>query len=104
MAAVFKAIDGDLSYFRLTTGNRFSPSSTDLEVYILCMSPRNGADCVGNYCNAVLSGEIIAGRYVQLAVERNLDDNAQERGLHFATEIAGKVLRFVETVCTHQNE
>jgi hypothetical protein len=54
--------------------------------------------------SAVLSGEIIAGRYVQLAVERNLDDNAQERGLHFATEIAGKVLRFVETVCTHQNE
>ena len=38
------------------------------------MSPRNHADCVGNYCDAVLSGEIIAGRYVQLAVERHLDD------------------------------
>ncbi|MFP6765762.1 MAG: hypothetical protein VB858_19180 [Planctomycetaceae bacterium] len=26
------------------------------------MSPRNHADCVGNYSDAVLSGEIIAGR------------------------------------------
>jgi hypothetical protein len=26
------------------------------EVYITCMSPRNHADCVGNYCDAVLSG------------------------------------------------
>ena len=26
------------------------------------MSPRNHADCVGNYCDAILSGEIIAGR------------------------------------------
>jgi hypothetical protein len=32
------------------------------QVYITCMSPRNHADCVGNYCDAVLSGEIIAGR------------------------------------------
>ncbi len=44
------------------------------QVYIPCMSPRNHADCVGNDCDAVLSGEIIAGRYVQLAVERHLDD------------------------------
>jgi hypothetical protein len=29
------------------------------EVYIPYMSPRNHADCVGNYCDAVLSGEII---------------------------------------------
>ena len=26
------------------------------------MSLRNHADCVGNYCDAVLSGEIITGR------------------------------------------
>ena len=35
---------------------------TLLVVYIPCMSPRNHADCVGNYCDAILSGEIIAGR------------------------------------------
>jgi len=65
---------------------------------------QNHADCVGNYCDAVLSGEIIAGRYVQLAVERHLDDldHAHQRGLHFDADIAGKSLRFVEAVCTHQ--
>ena len=49
------------------------------------MSPRNHVDCVGNYSDAVLSSEIIAGRYVQLAVERHLDDleHAHERGLQF---------------------
>ena len=67
------------------------------KVYITCKSPRNHAACVGNYCNAILSSEIIAGRYVQLAVERHLDDlkHAHERGLHFDAEIAGKSLRFV---------
>jgi len=35
------------------------------------MAPRNHADCVGSYCDAVLSGEIIAGRYVELAVRRS---------------------------------
>ena len=47
------------------------------------MPPRNHADCVGNYCDAILSGEIIAGRYVELAVRRHLDDieHAHERGL-----------------------
>ena len=65
------------------------------------MSPRNHADCVGNYCEAILSGEIIAGRYVELAVRRYLDDieHAHERGLYFDDE---KSLQFVETVCTHQ--
>jgi phage terminase large subunit-like protein len=74
------------------------------EVYIFCMASRNHAACVDNYCNAILSGEIIAGRYVQLAVERHLDDleHAHQRGLHFDAEIAGKSLRFVEAVCTHQ--
>jgi hypothetical protein len=28
-------------------------------VYIPCVSPRNHADCIGNYCDAILSGEII---------------------------------------------
>ena len=65
------------------------------------MSPRNHADCVGNYCEAILSGEIIAGRYVELAVRRYLDDieHAHERGLYFDDE---KSLQFVETVCTQR--
>ena len=72
------------------------------EVYITCMASRNHADCVGN--DAVLSGEITTGRYVQFAVERHLDDldHAHQRGLYFDAEIAGKSLRFVEAVCTHQ--
>ena len=47
------------------------------------MAPRNHAACVGSYCDAILSGEIIAGRYVELAVRRYLDDleHAHERGL-----------------------
>ena len=47
------------------------------------MAPRNHAACVGSYCEAILSGEIIAGRYVELAVRRYLDDieHAHERGL-----------------------
>ena len=68
------------------------------------MAPRNHAACVGSYCDAILSGEIIAGRYVELAVRRYLDDidHAHERGLHFDADIAEKSLQFVETVCTHQ--
>ena len=38
------------------------------------MAPRNHAACVGSDCDAILSGEIIAGRYVELAVRRYLDD------------------------------
>ena len=38
------------------------------------MAPRNHAACVGSYCDAILSGEIIAGRYVELAVRRHFDD------------------------------
>jgi len=47
------------------------------------MAPRNHAACVVSYCDAILSGEIIAGRYVELAVRRYLDDleHAHERGL-----------------------
>ena len=47
------------------------------------MAARNHAACVGSYCDAILSGEIIAGRYVELAVRRYLDDleHAHARGL-----------------------
>jgi len=68
------------------------------------MALRNHAACVGSYCDAILSGEIIAGRYVELAVRRYLDDieHAHERGLYFDAEIAEKSLQFVETVCTQR--
>jgi len=68
------------------------------------MAPRNHAACVDGYCDAILSGEIIAGRYVELAVRRHLDDieHAHERGLHFDADIAEKSLQFVETVCTQR--
>ena len=68
------------------------------------MALRNHAACVGSYCEVILSGEIIAGRYVELAVRRYLDDieHAHERGLYFDAEIVEKSLQFVETVCTHQ--
>ena len=67
------------------------------------MAPRNHAACVGSYCEAILSGDIIAGRYVQLAVRRYLDDieHAHERGLYFDAEIAEKSLQFVETRPDH---
>jgi len=64
------------------------------------MAPRTHAACVGSYCNAILRGEINAGRYVELAVRRYLDDI--EHALYFDAEIAEKSLQFVETVCTHQ--
>ena len=53
-------------------------------IHLLC-APRNHAACVGSYCDAILSGEIIAGRYVELAARRYLDDleHAHERGLYF---------------------
>ena len=57
-----------------------------------------------SFLGAGQSGEIIAGRYVELAVRRYLDDieHAHERGLYFDADIAEKSLQFVETVCTHQ--
>ena len=47
------------------------------------MACRNHAARVGSYCDAILSGDIIAGLYVELAARRHLDDidHAHERGL-----------------------
>ena len=51
---------------RIQNGNRHSANGSVArntkrsQVYIYGMSPHNYADCVGNYCNAVLSGEIAA--------------------------------------------
>ena len=64
---------------------------------------RENSQCVEAYCAAVLAGEIVAGRYVRLAVERHLDDleHAAERGLYFDAEIANRSLSLVEALCTH---
>jgi phage terminase large subunit-like protein len=64
---------------------------------------RDHAQCVENYCDGVLSGEIISGRYVTLAVQRHRDDlqNAVNRGLYFDKGIATSSLRFIEALCTH---
>lgn len=64
---------------------------------------RNHADCVQAYCDGVLSGEIVAGRYVKLAVQRHIDDlqHAADRGLYFDAEIADRTLGLVESLCTH---
>ena len=47
------------------------------------MALRNHAACVGSYCDAILSGEIIAGRYVELAVRRYLDDIEQVEWINY---------------------
>lgn len=67
------------------------------------MANRDHAECVAAYCDGVLSGEIITGRYVRLAVQRHLSDlqHAHERGLYFDAEIADRALRRVEALCTH---
>ena len=67
------------------------------------MAPRNHAACVGSYCDAILSGEIIAGRYVELAVRRYLDDldHAHERGLYFDEVTPGlkELRRLLKSPC-----
>ena len=63
------------------------------------MSPRNHVDCVGNYSDPVLSSEIIAGRYVQLAVERHLDDTSyQPVGVFRFESIANPACLFVDVL------
>jgi phage terminase large subunit-like protein len=64
---------------------------------------RDHSECVQAYCDGVMSGEIVAGRYVRLAVQRHLQDlqDAGERGLYFDTDIATRALKRVELLCTH---
>jgi len=64
---------------------------------------RDHAECVAAYCDGVLSGEIIAGRYVRLAVQRHLSDleHASDRGLHFDAAIAQRSCQIIEAICTH---
>ena len=64
---------------------------------------RDHKECVHAYCEGVLAGEIIAGRYVKLAVQRHLDDlqHGHGRGLHFDETIATKSLQLLESLCTH---
>ena len=54
------------------------------------MAPRNHAACVVSYCDAILSGEIIAGRYVELAVRRYLDDIAPSFPEPLQTGLVGR--------------
>ena len=55
------------------------------------------------YAEAVRSGEIVACRYVILAVERWFDDleNAHARGLYFSEEAAAEFFRFSDSYCRH---
>jgi phage terminase large subunit-like protein len=67
------------------------------------MNDRDHAACVLAYCDGVLSGEIVAGRYVRLAVQRHQHDleHAGERGLYFDETIAQRACKTVERLCTH---
>ena len=47
------------------------------------MAPRNHAACVASYCDAILSGEVIAGHYVELAVRRYLYDIEQVEWINY---------------------
>lgn len=53
-------------------------------------------DCVTKYANDVLSGKVLAGKYVRQACERHLKDlkTAEKRGLYFDIEAANKVINF----------
>lgn len=64
---------------------------------------RDHGECVRRYCEGVLDGSIIAGRYVRLAVERHLADleHADERGYYFDEHIAQQHCAFVESTCCH---
>lgn len=60
-------------------------------------------DEVTSYIDGVMSGEIVVGRLVKLAVERHLADlkNAEERGYYFDEEIARDSVDFFPLVCHH---
>lgn len=51
----------------------------------------------------MLSGKIVAGRLVRLAVQRHVDDlkHAGKRGFVFVKERANEAINFIETCCCH---
>lgn len=58
---------------------------------------------MAEYCDGVMSGRIVAGRLVKLAVARQLADlkQAGKRGFYFDEETAATSIAFVETCCRH---
>lgn len=58
---------------------------------------------VNQYIEGVLSGEIVAGRLVKLAVQRHVHDleHAWERGYKFDEDIATRACAFFPAVCRH---
>lgn len=60
-------------------------------------------DDVNQYIAGVLSGEIVVGRLVKLAVERHVHDleHAWERGYKFDEDIATRACAFFPAVCRH---
>lgn len=60
-------------------------------------------DIVQEYIDGVLSGDIITGRLVRLAVQRHVQDleHAWERGFKFDRDIATRACAFFPAVCRH---
>lgn len=58
-------------------------------------------DPVHDYCQSVLSGQIVAGRLVKLACQRHLDDlvTGPERGLHWDAAAAERTFGFFSCLC-----
>jgi phage terminase large subunit-like protein len=58
------------------------------------------------YCQDVLSGQIVTGKYVKLAVQRHLDDLATgpSRGLYFDAKAAQRVIDFFHLLRHHKGE
>jgi len=67
------------------------------------MTPRNAASITLEYCNDVLSGKVIAGKFIKLACARHLRDlqTAKERGYYFSEKAAQHVVDFFQKYLRH---
>lgn len=56
---------------------------------------------VYSYCDDIIAGRIVAGKYARLAVERHLRDldTGRERGLYFSESAAEHILKFAPLCC-----
>jgi phage terminase large subunit-like protein len=61
---------------------------------------------VAEYCDDILSGKVLAGRAVRLAVDRFLSDLeiAHERGLRFDQDAAAFIIEFFTLLCLAEGE
>jgi phage terminase large subunit-like protein len=59
-----------------------------------------------HYCQDVLSGKIVTGKYVKLAIQRHLDDlkTGPARGLYFDAKAAQRVIDFFHLLRHHKGE